>query len=117
MHAFEGTEDAPTLADMVEDSTEEIVESLDSGGNDAYAEGDYMSLDMYVYNQDEIEIYVNAWNLEDGNYEIDILLENADGNTEDFDSLDFSDSYYWGYSYIFRLLGRTLCYCRIRGHK
>ena len=24
MHAFEGTEDAPTLADMIEDSTEEI---------------------------------------------------------------------------------------------
>ena len=63
MHAFEGTEDAPTLADMIEDSTEEIVESLDGGGNDAYAEGDYMSIDMYVYGQDDIEIYAHAWDL------------------------------------------------------
>ena len=100
MHAFEGTEDAPTLADMVEDSTEEIVESLDGGDNDAYAEGDHMSIDMYVYGQDDIEIYAHAWDLGNGNYEIDILLENADGNTEDFDSLDFSDSYYWGSSYM-----------------
>ena len=100
MHAFEGTEDAPTLADMIEDSTEEIVESLDGGQSDAYAEGDYMSLDMYVYNQDEIDVYVSAWNLDEGSYEIDILLENADGNTEDFDSLDFYDSYYWGNSYM-----------------
>ena len=100
MHAFEGTEDAPTLEDMIEDSTEEIVESLDGGGNDAYAEGDHMSIDMYVYGQNDIEIYAHAWDLGNGNYEIDILLENADGNTEDFDSLDFSDSYYWGSSYM-----------------
>ena len=100
IHAFEGTDGAPTLADMVEDSTEEIFESLDNGGDEAYAEGDYLSLEMYISSQDQIDVYVSAWDLDYGDYEIDILLTNSDGITEGFDSLDFSDSYYWGNSYM-----------------
>ena len=39
MHAFEGTEDAPTLEDLLEDSTEDIVEDLDGGESYDYDYG------------------------------------------------------------------------------
>ena len=101
LHAFEGTEDAPTLADMVEDSTEEIVESLDDSSNSEYVTGEYMGIELYASGQDDINVYFDAEGLDyDGDYEIDLILTNSDGTTEDVDSVAFSGDYYWGNSYM-----------------
>ena len=64
IHAFEGTEDAATLEDMIADSTEEIAESM-GGSSESWAESNQMSIDVYAHNQDEIEVYVSAWDLEE----------------------------------------------------
>ena len=87
LHAFEGTPDAPTLADMLEDSTEEIAESLDSGDDYASEYGDNMYVELEASNSDEIRVYVEAWGLDSNNqYELDLILEDSDGNTKDVDS-------------------------------
>ena len=87
LHAFEGTPDAPTLADMLEDSTEEIAESLDSGDDYASEYGDNMYVEFRASNSDEISVYVESWNLDSNNqYELDLILEDSDGNTKDVDS-------------------------------
>ena len=90
LHAFEGTPDAPTLADMLEDSTEEIAESLDSGDDYASEYGDNMYVELETSNSDEIRVYVEAWGLDSNNqYELDLILEDSDGNTKDVDSAPF----------------------------
>ncbi len=87
LHAFEGTPDAPTLADMLEDSTEEIAESLDSGDDYASEYGDNMYVQFDASNSDEISVYVEAWGLDSNNqYELDLILEDSDGITKDVDS-------------------------------
>ena len=100
MHAFEGTEDAPTLEDLIEDSTEDIVEDLDGGDSYEYDSGNNLWLEVDVYGADEIEVYVEAYGLDEGQYEIDLILENSDGNTEDVTSVSFYDSYYYDYRYM-----------------
>jgi len=106
IHAFEGTPDAPTLADMLEDSTEEIAESFDSGDDYASEYGDNMYVELEAGNSDEIRVYVEAWGLDsDNQYELDLILEDSDGNTKDVDSAPIynydSESFYmqtdeWG---------------------
>ena len=90
INAFEGTPDAPTLADMIEDSTQEIAESV--GGGDDYASeyGDNMYVELEAGNSDEIRVYVEAWGLDSNNqYEVDLILTDSDGNTKDVDSEAF----------------------------
>ena len=101
LHAFEGTEEAPTLADMLEDSTEEIVESLEDGTNNEYVTGDHMGVELQASSQDQIEIYFDVQGLDyDGDYEVDFILTNSDGITEDVDSIAFSGDYHWDNSYM-----------------
>lgn len=100
MHAFEGTEDAPTLEDLLEDSTEDIVEDLDSGDSYDYDYGDDLWLEVETEGAGEVRVYVEAYGLDEGQYEIDLLLENSDGNTEDISSISFYDSYYSDYRYM-----------------
>ena len=101
MHAFEGTEDAPTLADMVEDSTEEIADSFDSGDNNAYVEGNYMGIELDASSKDDINAYFNVNGLDyNTNYEIDLVLTDSDGITQDVDTFAFSDTYYYDNSYM-----------------
>ena len=95
LHAFEGTPDAPTLADMLEDSTEEIAESLDSGDDYAESLGNQMDLNMDVYSADEIEISVNAYDLDYAQHEIDLVLENSDGTVEDVSTIVFYNDYHY----------------------
>ena len=99
MHAFEGTENAPTLEDMIVDSTEEIAESFDDGSNSEYVEGEHMTVDVYASSTDDINVYVNVYGLEDpGNYEVDLILADSGGITRDVDSHAFYDGYFWGES-------------------
>ena len=97
LHAFEGTPDAPTLADMLEDSTEEIAESLDSGEDYAESLGNHMDVSMEVYGADDIGINVNAYDLDYGQHEIDLVLKNSDGTVEDVSSIVFYDDYHYDY--------------------
>ena len=99
--AFEGTEDAPTLEDMIEDSTDEIAESLDGGSNNDYVSGNYMGIELDASDKDDITAYFDVNGLDyDGNYEIDLVLVNSDGITQDVDSFAFSNSYYYDNSYM-----------------
>ena len=101
LHAFEGTEDAPTLADMLEDSTEEIADSFDSGDNDAYATGNYMEIEFDASGKDDINAFFNVNGLDyNTNYEIDLILTDSDGITQDVDTFAFSNDYYYGNSYM-----------------
>lgn len=101
IHAFEGTEDAPTLADMIEDSTDEIAESFDGDENNNYVEGYYMGVELHADGKDEITAHYNIGGLDyDGDYEVDFILTNSDGTTKDVDSVAFSGDYYWGDSYM-----------------
>jgi len=93
-YAFMGSEDAATLEDMIVESTEEIVESLEGNG-DSYENSDSMELHMNADSQDEIEISVYAWNLDsDINYEVQLVLKDTDGITQDADSIPLDS--YWG---------------------
>jgi hypothetical protein len=93
-YAFMGSEDAATLEDMIVESTEEIVESLEGNG-DSYENSDSMQLHMNADSQDEIEISVYAWNLDsDINYEVQLVLKDTDGITQDADSIPLDS--YWG---------------------
>jgi len=100
-YAFMGTEDAATLEDMIVDSTEEIAETLDGNG-DSYESSDQMDMEVYVHGQDEIEVYVSAWNLDENtNYEINMVMENSDGITQDAESMVVYDDYYFSdYTYM-----------------
>jgi len=100
-YAFMGTEDAATLEDMIVDSTEEIAESMGGSGDD-YASSDMMSVDMSVHSQEEVEIQFEVWNLDyNNNYEVNMVMVDSDGITQDADSYVISGSDYdWGYSYM-----------------
>ena len=94
MHAFEGTEDAATLEDMIVDSTKEIAESIEGNG-DSWEQSQMINMNMNVDGQDEIYISVYAWNLDsDINYEVQLVLEDTDGITQDADSIPLDS--YWG---------------------
>tara|TARA_X000001036_G_scaffold234412_1_gene218875 strand:- start:1527 stop:3803 length:2277 start_codon:yes stop_codon:yes gene_type:complete len=100
-YAFMGTEDAATLEDMIVDSTEEIAESMGGSGDD-YASSDMMSVDMRVHSQEEVEIQFEAWSLDyNNNYEVNMVMVDSDGITQDADSYVISGTDYdWGYSYM-----------------
>jgi len=100
-YAFMGTEDAATLEDMIVDSTEEIAESMGGSGDD-YASSDRMSVDMSVHSQEEIEIQFEVWSLNyNNNYEVNMVMVDSDGITQDADSYVISGTDYdWGYSYM-----------------
>ena len=84
-YAFEGSENAPTLADMIADSTEDIAESM-GGESESYAESDHMLLEVYS-SGDEVDVYVESWNLDDEtDYEIFVVMDDSDGITQDADS-------------------------------
>lgn len=97
-HAFMGSEDAATLEDMITDSTEEIIESLDSDDR-SWNEGEMMELSMDSYSQEEIEVSVWIWSMEDNtNYELTFVLEDSDGITQDVESFviyDEWEDYHW----------------------
>ena len=101
IHAFEGTEDAATLEDMIADSTEEIAESM-GGSSESWAESNQMSIDVYAHNQDEIEIYVSAWDLEENtDYEVTMVMTDSDGITQDATSMVVYEDYYFSdYDYM-----------------
>ena len=101
IHAFEGTEDAATLEDMIADSTEEIAESM-GGSSESWAESNQMSIDVYAHNQDEIEVYVSAWDLEENtDYEVTMVMTDSDGITQDATSMVVYDDYYFSdYDYM-----------------
>ena len=43
-----------------------------------------MSIDVYAHNQDEIEVYVSAWDLEENtDYEVTMVMTDSDGITQD----------------------------------
>ena len=93
-YAFMGTEDAATLEDMIVDSTEEIAESLDGNGDD-YESSDMMSMEMRVYSQEEIELELQAWDLDyNNNYEVNMVLVDSDGITQDTGSYVISNTDY-----------------------
>jgi len=93
-YAFMGTEDAATLEDMIVDSTEEIAESLDGNGDD-YESSDMMSMEMRVYSQEEIELQLEVWDLDyNNNYEVNMVLVDSDGITQDTGSYVISNSGY-----------------------
>ena len=94
-NAFMGSEDAATLEDMITDSTEEIIESLD-GTDDSWNEGEMMELSVYPYSQEEIEVSASMWFLEeDTTYEIIFVLEDSEGTTQGVESFVIVDS--WDY--------------------
>lgn len=93
-YAFMGTEDAATLEDMIVDSTEEIAESLEGNGDD-YESSDMMSMEMRVYSQEEIELQLEVWDLDyNNNYEVNMVLVDSDGITQDTGSYVISNSGY-----------------------
>ncbi|MGY8745363.1 MAG: hypothetical protein ACKVG2_02295 [Candidatus Poseidoniales archaeon] len=93
-HAFMGSEDAATLEDLIMDSTEEIVESLDDGADDSWNEGEMMELSVYPYNQDEIEMNAYLWYLEENTtYEIIFVLEDSEGTTQGVESFVIVDEW------------------------
>ena len=92
-NAFIGSEDAATLEDMIIDSTEELVESLDSDGG-SWNMGENMELNMYPYSQEEIEVTAWLWDLEeDTNYELTFVLEDSDGITQGVKSFVIYDEW------------------------
>ena len=92
VHAFEGTEDAPTLADMIQDSTEDISESM-GGESDSYASSDQLSIEAYT-SGDEVDVYVESWDLNpDNNYEIFVSMTDSDGITQDARTFDVNDGW------------------------
>ena len=93
-YAFMGTEDAATLEDMIVDSTEEIVESMDGSGDD-YESSDMMSMEMNVGSQEEIQLELQAWDLDyNNNYEVNMVLVDSDGITQDTGSYVISNTDY-----------------------
>jgi hypothetical protein len=88
-----GSEDAATLEDLIMDSTEEIVESLD-GADDSWNEGEMMELSVYPYSQDEIEMNAYMWGLEEETtYEIIFVLEDSEGTTQGVESFVIVDNW------------------------
>ena len=93
-YAFMGTEDAATLEDMIVDSTEEIAESMDGSGDD-YESSDMMSMEMNVGSQEEIQLELQAWDLDyNNNYEVNMVLVDSDGITQDTGSYVISNTDY-----------------------
>ena len=105
MHAFEGTEDAATLEDMIVDSTKEIAESIEGNG-DSWEQSQMINMNMNVDGQDEIEISVSTWNLDsDINYEVQLVLEDTDGGTQDAESIPLDSSR--GDDYVYTEMSTT----------
>jgi hypothetical protein len=78
---------------MIIDSTEELVESVDSGG-ESWSEGENMELSMYPNSQDDIEVSAYIWEMEDEhNFELTFVLEDSDGITQDVESFVISDEW------------------------
>lgn len=96
LHAFEGTENAPTLEDMIADSTEEIAESM-GGDDESWAESDQMSLQLRADGQENIEVYVDAWSFENNtDYEITMVMTDSDGITQDaYSQVVYDDNYFY----------------------
>jgi len=92
-HTFVGSEDAPSLEDMIEDSTEEIAETLE-GDSESHVHGEMMSIEVRAHNKDDIEVYAEAWNLNpDDRYEIIVAMEDSDGQFQSSDDMTIYDSY------------------------
>ncbi len=100
-NAFIGTEDAPTLLDLVEDSTDEITDSM---GSETYDSENsnlmYMSAD--AYSMDEIDVHVEAWDLDENtNYEIDLVMYDEGGTLVDVHSMSINNrDHYWDNVYM-----------------
>tara|TARA_X000001036_G_scaffold228434_1_gene213533 strand:- start:1327 stop:3759 length:2433 start_codon:yes stop_codon:yes gene_type:complete len=93
VHTFVGSEDAPSLEDMIADSTKEIAESM-GGNGDSHVSSDMLEVEMRVHNQDEIEVSVYAYDLDpDITYEVNMILEDSDGNFQDSDDMVIMNSY------------------------
>lgn len=93
-YAFMGSEDAPTLEDMIVDSTEEIAESM-GGNDDDYESSDMISMEMRAHSQEEIELELEAWDLDyNNNYEVNMVLVDSDGITQDAESYVISNTNY-----------------------
>ena len=92
-HTFVGSEDAPSLEDMIEDSTKDIAESLE-GDSESHADGEMMSIEVRAHSKDDIEVYAQAWNLDpDYRYEIIVAMEDSDGGFQSSDDMTIYDSY------------------------
>ena len=98
-HSFTGSEDAATLEDLITDSTEDITESL-GGQDESYESSDFLEVNVYARSQDDVEIEVHATDLDnDSDYEINIVMQDSDGLTQDADSLVVYNNWwgnYWG---------------------
>ena len=98
-HSFTGSEDAATLEDLITDSTEDITESL-GGQDESYESSDFLEVSVYARSQDDVEIEVHATDLDnDSDYEINIVMQDSDGLTQDADSLVVYNNWwgnYWG---------------------
>jgi hypothetical protein len=98
VHTFVGSEDAPSLEDMIADSTEDIAESL-GGDSESHADGEMMSIEVRAHNKDDIEVYAQAWNLDpDNRYEIIVAMEDSDGGFQSSDDMTIyntHDDYGW----------------------
>lgn len=94
-YSFLGTDDAANIADLFEDSFSEIAESM---GTDTYddADSDYLYLSADAYSMDEIDVSVNAWDIDyDTNYEIDLVMVDEGGTVIDVHSMTFTNEYYF----------------------
>ena len=53
-----------------------------------------LEVEMRVHNQDEIEVSVYAYDLDpDITYEVNMILEDSDGNFQDYDDMVIMNSY------------------------
>jgi len=102
VNAIEGTEEAATLADMIEDSTEEISSSM-GGQSEAYGMSDHLSVEAYT-DGSEVEVYLEAWDLDpDVDYEVFVTLTDSDGVTQDAESFAVYEGsdYFWDYTDLY----------------
>lgn len=101
INAFEGSEDAATLEDMLEESVDEIEDSFENDG-DGYGEGDKITLDVYSYSPDEIEAYYSVYGTDtEETYELTMILTDSDGVTQDsYSDVLSGDYYYWDELYM-----------------
>ena len=94
-YSFLGTDEAANIADLFEDSFSEIEESM---GTDTYdsAETEHLYLSADAYSMDEIDVSINAWDIDyDTNYEIDFVMVDEGGTVIDVHSMSFTNEYYF----------------------